>query len=373
MARANPGSLWLIGNEPDRPAIQDDVHPENYARLYHDLYTFLKAQDPTCQVGVGGVVQPTPVRLKYLDSILDAYRQRYKRTLPVDVWNAHNYVLREKRPYQGCPDCWGADIPAGVPDDAGMLYELDDHDNMGYWVSHLIALRTWMRDNGYRDKPLVLSEYGILMPIDYGFDLNRVRAFLLATFDWLVTYADPDIGYPPDGNRLVQAWAWYSLDDDGFEGLAVASNLFSPDTLAITPLGQDFAAYTAAHLAPTVNLSAVGIRNNWTMPGNGGPIPVTVTADVLNRGSGTAQQVAVQFYRDGLPAGNVTIPTIHAGERQSASTTWPDLEVGQVLQVAVVIDPEGQLDECNLADNELTAQILVADHPIFLPELRWNP
>jgi len=56
IARLNPGSLWMVGNEPDR---QDYLGAPRYAQLYHDLYTFLKAEDPTCQVAIGGVVQPT--------------------------------------------------------------------------------------------------------------------------------------------------------------------------------------------------------------------------------------------------------------------------------------------------------------------------
>jgi hypothetical protein len=28
IAQSNPASLWLIGNEPDRPVFQDDVEPE---------------------------------------------------------------------------------------------------------------------------------------------------------------------------------------------------------------------------------------------------------------------------------------------------------------------------------------------------------
>ena len=31
--------------------------------------------------------------------------------MPVDVWNVHNFVLREER------GSWGVDIPPGIPDD----------------------------------------------------------------------------------------------------------------------------------------------------------------------------------------------------------------------------------------------------------------
>jgi len=40
-----------------------------------------------------------------------------------------------------------------------------------------------------------------------------------------------------DGNRLVQAWAWYSLDHKNFGGYESYGHLFDPDTKRITPLG----------------------------------------------------------------------------------------------------------------------------------------
>ena len=43
MVQRDPGSLWFIGNEPDR---QDYVSAGRYAELYHDFYTFLKTRIP---------------------------------------------------------------------------------------------------------------------------------------------------------------------------------------------------------------------------------------------------------------------------------------------------------------------------------------
>ena len=37
-----PGDIWLVGNEPDRRYFQGDVEPVEYARIYHDVYTFIK-------------------------------------------------------------------------------------------------------------------------------------------------------------------------------------------------------------------------------------------------------------------------------------------------------------------------------------------
>lgn len=232
-ARANPGSTWLIGNEPD-VIWQDSVTPERYAELYHELYTLIKEADPGAKVAIGGVSQPTPLRLRYLERVLAAYQARYGRPMPVDVWNVHNFILREER------DSWGVSIPPGFEEDAGILYEIDDHDRLDIFQDQLLAFRRWMAEHGQRDKPLVVSEYGVLMPAEYGFDHARVQAFMYKTFDLLLTLTDAELGYPADGNRLVQWWCWYSLADTMYP----TGNLFDPAAKAPTPLGLAWAHYT---------------------------------------------------------------------------------------------------------------------------------
>jgi hypothetical protein len=81
---ANPGALWLVGNEPDR-AGQDGLTPANYAMFYHDVYTFIKQRDAISRVAVGAMVQGTPLRLHYLTIMLGKYQQRYGVPLPTDV------------------------------------------------------------------------------------------------------------------------------------------------------------------------------------------------------------------------------------------------------------------------------------------------
>ena len=366
IAQQNPGSLWLIGNEPDR---QDYVAAERYAQIYHDFYDFLKAEDPASQVAIGGVVQPTPIRLQYLDLILDAYQAQYGEMMPVDVWNVHNYVLREKDWYPGCPDCWGCDIPPGTDPELGILYEIEDHDNLVYWTGQLRAMRTWMRDRGYRDRPLIVSEYGILMWTLFGYDYPRVRDFMLSTFDWMTTATDPDTGYPADGNRLVQAWSWYSLAQSTFEGRPVASHLFDPATREITELGRDFGAYTAPLAQPfpgTVDLQVTAIRHGVAAVGAGGLLTTTVTAQVTNGGASPAGEVQVHFYRDGMPAGEATLEALGAGDSQPVSVVWTNLEAGPYT-VRAVADPEGLIAECNSYNNERSSSLMVSGIQIYLP------
>jgi len=234
IARANPASLWLVGNEPD-VIWQGNATPATFAQLYHDAYVAIKGADPTAQVAIGGVSQPTPLRLRYLDAVLGIYRQQFGAEMPVDVWNVHNFILQEKR------GSWGVEIPPGLPGDQGMLYEVDDSSNMDIFRQQIVDFRQWMARRGYQDKPLIVSEYGILMPSDYGFPPEQVAAFMTAAFDFFLTAADPEIGYPADDYRLVQLWCWYSLDDSA--GHYPTGNLFDPQTGEMTVLGKAWERY----------------------------------------------------------------------------------------------------------------------------------
>ena len=65
-----------------------------------------------------------------------------------------------------------------------------------------------MARQGYRSYPLIVTEFGVLMPDDYGFTTERVNSFMSATFDFLQNTADAGLGDPMDGNRLVQKWSY---------------------------------------------------------------------------------------------------------------------------------------------------------------------
>ncbi|MDW8068357.1 MAG: glycosyl hydrolase [Anaerolineae bacterium] len=235
IAQTNPGSLWLIGNEPD-VKWQDNTDPSTYARLYHEAYTAIKLADPTARVAIGGGSQPTPLRLRYLDAVLAAYREQFGTEMPIDVWNVHNFILREERA------SWGVDIPPSLPDDRGMLYEIEDSGNLEAFQRQIWDFRRWMVERGYGGWPLIVSEYGIPMPEDYGFPPERVVAFLRGTFEFFLTAADPALGDPLDGYRLVQRWCWYSLDDVTYP----TGRLFDPQIGALTAVGEGWVEYVSA-------------------------------------------------------------------------------------------------------------------------------
>jgi hypothetical protein len=232
--QANPGSYWIVGNEPD-VRWQDNVTPQRYAEIYHEVYSFIKERDPETKLVIGGVTQPTPLRRAYLDIVLDTYKETYGREMPIDVWNVHAFILREER------DSWGVDIPPGMDDSLAIRYEIEDHDNLEILEQNLIDFRSWMADRGYGDKPLIVTEYGILMPEDYGFPPQRVAEFLTGTFRLFQTLSG-DLGYQSDDGRLVQQWFWYSVYANV---LYPTGNLYNPSDGQLTALGQVWAEYVS--------------------------------------------------------------------------------------------------------------------------------
>lgn len=227
-----PGSVWIVGNEPD-VIWQDNVLPEDYAVLYHDAYQAIKTADPTARIAVGAISETTPLRLAYLERVLAEYLKRYSQPLPADWWTVHAYILREQR------KSWGVDIPPGFSEDSGMLWEVSDHGREDLFEAQITQFRAWMASHGYRNTPLALTEFGILMPPDYGFPVEKVTKFMQDTFQWLQTTRDQATGFPGDGNILVQRWAWFSLSYSVYP----APNLADLKSSQLTFIGTAFKDY----------------------------------------------------------------------------------------------------------------------------------
>jgi hypothetical protein len=234
--RARPGSIWVIANEPDVPW-QDNVTPERYAELYHDAYTFIEEIDPTARFAAGNISQSTPLRRAYLDRVLSTYQSSYGVPLPADIWAVHGYILNEDAA------SWGVGIPPSMSDELARHYQIPDHGDMAIFRQNLVDFRSWMAERGYQNRPLAVTEFGILFPNDYGYPPETVAAFLTSAFDFFLSAAD-ESGYPPDGNRLVQWWFWYSLHDDE---AYPTGNLYDRQTHELTPLGLAFADYAGRY------------------------------------------------------------------------------------------------------------------------------
>lgn len=346
LVSSNPGHYWLIGNEVDvNNYVQDNTMPQVYARAYHDIYTYIKKVDPTAKVAIAGLSMMTPGRLQYLSIVWDTYRSLYGGNMPVDIWNMHLYILEERndadplgygdgkvalgtdpalakltsaRNAALCPALGAADIPANDP--RPDVHCRSEHDSVRIFREQVVAMRQWMKERGQQNKPLIISEFGLLYP--YVLDENgqwylkdehgqpyapaRVTKYLRDTIAYLETAKDANLGYPADGNRLVQQWLWFSIatEPDSSGG---SSNLISWDSFqgmtpgdpaALTMMGQAFQ-------------QAANASENWTNLAGGVGQNVVTLARTDNKGSalltasfrntGTLSAIApikVTFYSD---------------------------------------------------------------------------
>lgn len=395
---ANPGRLWLVGNEPDvGNQVQDSTHPDVYARIYREVYTFIKARDPSAQVGIAGLSMATPGRLQYLDIVWNTYRQRYGHPMPVDVWNIHLYILSEKQFSNNNPGDGGIALgtnPAlaklaseGIASRCPLpqVYCRAEHDSLPIFAEQIVAMRSWMKAHGQQNKPLILSEYSLLYPyvIDPGgtcflqdengncFTPARVNAFMNATFNYLETATDPNLGHPGDNYRLVQQWMWYTLVTEP-EASGGSSNLlkqnytaFAPGSAnAFTEIGQNFynqvlSKTRYSNLKVGTAASAVAFT-----AGSGSTANVTLTVTFYNNGNvNITQPFNVTFYRDAARTqviGTTTVNPVLSGcarREYKASVVWSGLSTG-TRTYWVEIDSNNALPESN-ADNVASGTVLV--------------
>ena len=300
VVRANPGKLWIVGNEPDREFVQDDTYPDVYARAYHDIYTFIKDVDPTARIAVAGLVGFTPGREQYLDIVWDTYATLYGSSMPADAWTIHPYVLWESGGGGGHV-ALGTDPTLAIPyspicnDPASICYA--EHDDMQLFIEQIVRMRQWMSRHGQRNKPLMVTEWGIILPEDFvdeegaNFSATRVSTYLRATQDYFRTAVDPLVGHQVDDNRLVQQWQWFAFGVDEVQSsssrlVEVASPYYSTD------VGKAWQQYAAA-IPPVIDLRVRAADAVIFNPSTS----VTLTATLYNVGNiGAQHPVTVAFY-----------------------------------------------------------------------------
>ena len=119
-AKANPGRLYIVGDEPD----QDCMKPADYADIYHDFVVKIRNADPTARISPSGFAEPNykccPLpddvpapcwaekhSTGFAEDFYNAYRQRYGSPPPVNEWRFHDFGLRSPL---GDMDHWWARI-----------------------------------------------------------------------------------------------------------------------------------------------------------------------------------------------------------------------------------------------------------------------
>lgn len=393
---SQPGALWIVGNEPDRgpdpgkctPRVQGDTHAEIYAQAYHDTYQFIKSRDATARVAIAGLVQVTPGRLQYLDKVWQAYQQRYQAAMPVDVWNMHLYILPEARP-DGAPNgianvALGTDPALAIRESGGdknqcansNVYCWAEHDDLTVFAQQVVAMRTWMKQHNQQAKPLILSEYSLLYPTtmqdEYQnyFTQARLTSFLNGTVNYLESATDASLGYPLDGNRLVQQWMWFSVNTSGAGSV---SNLVTDDLTKLTDTGKAFQSAvagraTSINLVPRQVAAAVGL-----MPSPAQPIKATLFVDVINNGNKqSTTPFTVTAYADQAltnPIGSAVVTMGLSGCIQRTahvSVTWPNLTLG-THDFWFKVDSTSAVGESNEGDNVIKGKLTVYPHGVLLP------
>lgn len=376
---AHPGATWIIGNEPDRRHYQNDILPELYATAYHDMYAWIKERDPTARVFAGAIVQPSPLRLEYLDRVLASYRADFGTVMPADGWAIHNHILNERSCdyYQDSTICWGADIPPGIDAIDGMVIDQSDHGDLAIFEAQVRRFRTWMANNGYRSLPLYVSEYGILLPERNGFPPSEVVAFMNETFDVLLTAADAETGYPMDDNRLVQRSAWYAaLSRPPFNGSLFASTSLT-DSMAppfvLSELGTAFQSY-ATSVTTTSDIALLAFDVSPSLPpASSAPVTVTLAVTVANRGHGLdTVPITIDFYAGGEPGQggelitSETVSLAGCGDARRVSVPWPGL-TPELFAGGPVIAVAHAADHGTAVDPRAETVFLFVTHELFLP------
>lgn len=414
-----PGALWIVGNEVDRGpdpgqiyVNQGDTFPDVYARAYHDVYTFIKNRDPLAQVANSALVQVTPGRIQYLDIVWNTYLQVFGVPMPVDVWNMHLYILPEVNP-AGEPNnianiALGTDPARGIsesydpngdpftPPDHKDTCPLDEvycyaeHDDMAVFVEQIVAMRTWMRDHGQQNKPLILSEFSILYPYivdpdgtcwitdEYGncFTWDRVINFLNNAFSNLESMADPNLGYPLDNDRLIQQWLWFSVNH---QGVGDVSNLIAGDPPVMTEVGQAYQAFVA-NQPTSINLLADSVASPVLFtPTPTGTVSANLSVSIRNNGNvSPGSSFQVTFFEDeerSIPIGSATVQapgpnnygmTGCARREILSGVIWDDLDTG-AYRYWVEIDSEGGIEESEEGDNVSSGIVIVNPQQVFTP------
>ncbi len=207
---------------------------------------------------------------------------------------------------------------------------------------------------------------------EYGnrFTQDRVTDFLNASTHYLETATSSSLGYPKDGNRLVQQWNWYSINARSLF-VGIVSNLVS-DNDQLTQPGQAFQDAVDG-LAPVVNLfpDQAGHLPAWVSNPSG---TTDVTLSVRLRNGGNKAIIApftVTFYRDAnltQPIGSAVVDGIGGCSVpvELAFARWRGLGVGEHRFWAKV-DSANVIGENNEGDNVMSGVVRIHPHAALLP------
>jgi hypothetical protein len=157
IAARYPGSVWVLGNEPNDPN-QDHQPPDEYAATARAQAWAIHAADPTAVLVSAGLAEGSTW---WAQAIVDRLGADF-----FDAWDIHSYNLE------------------GDPYDASTVQ------------ARVLRFRAWMQATGQGAKPLIVGEYGLPPGAT---DLVQGLGYQRTTTQWL-----QECG-------CVTAWAWFNL------------------------------------------------------------------------------------------------------------------------------------------------------------------
>jgi hypothetical protein len=222
-ASANPGKLYINGDEPDAEACYT---PSDYAAIYHDYVAAIRAVDPTARFSPGGFSDPAdwcfgePNRtsmhwVSYAQQFYDSYVARYGVAPPVDEWNFHSFAQ------------WLG------PADVGTV-----------WWGQIEDAANWSTQHG---APMTLGSWGFIggaFLLSANYTMTDYLATLRQAMDSL--RSDP---------RIIQA-VWWSYDNTG------PAHYLRESDGSLTAEGLTYANLTPRDLS--INVSAGYMTGVWT-------------------------------------------------------------------------------------------------------------
>jgi hypothetical protein len=371
---ANPRSVWVVGNEPDTTyGNQDALLPEVYADRYYELARIIRRLDRSARIAFGSIVQPTPIRLRYLDRAWNRLANQAggyaAASRLIDFWSIHSFILNEQ------VSSWGTGIPPGFENDhadAVVIINFADTHSITIFQQRVIAFRDWMASKGERDKPLWITEYGSLFPPEGYYPVSNAAtaAFMVATFDFMLSATDDQTGLPGDGNQLVQRWFWYSLNDYPYN---FGGSIYDPRDGSTTPVGVAFIGYQSnleqPDLTPdSLSITPVSYNSDRTL------VNYRLDITIGNYQYGDASCAQVWIY-DGDPAlgGTLIAGPLTSSAIQSyygngrVSAYWIGVLPGPQHTLYVLVNPIG-VSDTDLGNNQ--ASFLVDTN---LPRLHFLP
>jgi hypothetical protein len=208
--RASAPAWWSLGNEPNDPN-QDNVSVEEYAELYREFESWA-SQSPGVHIASAGIANAD---WQWAEAFREAFRVKYGRYPRIDAWNIHNYVLEP---------------------------EFDPYD-VTEFQQRILAFRHWMESIGDGDKPLFLTEFGVLYgdgccgrPVD---PPDRLQAFMSQSINWMIE------------SQAIDCWAWFSSRCELFNGdLMTADGQLTELGIAYRGLIRDWMRQSASERAP---------------------------------------------------------------------------------------------------------------------------